>query len=68
MKKIKPAINYNKELKITGSFEELSEIDAKAAAARTPRENLLIAHEQNRQLHKEELKKPMDKKIRLKYE
>ena len=62
-----PVISFPKkqQIKFFTSFEAMNEADAKEMAALSPKEHLQNAVLLTRQIFAEELKKPMDKKIKF---
>lgn len=63
-----PEVSYRKNtLKTFASFEEADEENAKFMAGLSPREHLLNATERIKRIYQEELKKPMDKKLKFRH-
>jgi len=63
-----PIVAYGNTNKISflKSFEEMNEADAKEMAALTPEQHIANATKLTQELYKDELIKPMDKKINFK--
>lgn len=58
--------NRQQKIKFFTSFEAMNEADAKEMAALSPKEHLQHAVFLTKKIFAEELKKPMDKKIKFK--
>ncbi len=61
-----PQAPYGKTVSFANSFAEMNEADAKEMASLSPEQHLANATKLTKELYKEELKKPMDKKINFK--
>ena len=65
-KNLNKSKSFNKmQIKFFTSFEAMNEADAKEMATLSPKEHLQNAVFLTRQIFAEELKKPMDKKIKF---
>ena len=61
-----PETVYQKStLKTFSSFEEADEENAKSMAALSPEEHIRNVTDRMKKMHEEELKKPIDKKIKF---